>query len=141
TVVQNGIMALELAKTTQPDLILSDIIMPGMDGIQLLQALRQDPRTQDIPLIVLSIRASQASKIDSFDAGDDDYLVKPFTPPESLARIKAHITLKTTRNEAYQAIKSSEELLQPVFNGVPSSIAVYKAGYAADNSIDDVEMS
>lgn len=140
TVVQNGIMALELAKTTRPDLILSDIIMPGMDGIQLLQALRQDPRTHDIPLILLSIRASEASKIDSFDAGADDYLVKPFTPPELLARIKAHITLKRTRNQAYQAIKSSEELLQSVFNGVPSSIAVYKTCYAADNSIDDFEM-
>lgn len=140
TTVGDGLAALELARETLPDLVLTDIIMPKMDGMQLLQELRRDPSTQYIPLILLSVKANDASKVDSFDAGADDYLVKPFTAPELLARINTHIKLKKARNDAYQTIKESKELLQNVFNGVPSSIVVYRTHYDTQGLIEDFEL-
>ncbi len=138
--VEDGVAALEVARTRPPDLILTDVMMPRMNGMQLLEALRGDPQTQDIPVILLSVRANESTKIDSFDAGADDYLVKPFTAPELLARIKAHIKLRKIRNQAYHAVKESKELFQSVFNGVPNSISVYKTLYHADGTIDNFEM-
>jgi CheY-like chemotaxis protein len=77
--VSDGKAALDLARQCKPDLILSDAMMPGLDGTELLAALRCDPDLREVPVILVSARAGEAARIEEVDAGADDYLVKPFS--------------------------------------------------------------
>lgn len=73
----------------RPDIILMDWMMPGISGVELTRRLRKDPKTEDIPIIMLTARVTENDKVTGLEAGADDYLVKPFSPRELLARIKA----------------------------------------------------
>ncbi len=97
--VADGDAALARARAAPPDLILSDIMMPGLDGYQLLQALRADERTRGIPVIFLSARAGEESRIEGLSAGADDYLIKPFSARELLARVGMHLAQVSARRE------------------------------------------
>jgi two-component system phosphate regulon response regulator PhoB len=81
--------ALGIVKHALPDLLLIDWMLPGMSGISLARQLRRDERTRDIPIILLTARGSEADKIAGLEAGADDYVTKPFSPRELLARIRA----------------------------------------------------
>ena len=81
--------AAELVRHALPDLILLDWMLPGMSGVALARQLRQEERTRQIPIIMLTARSEEADKIAGLEAGADDYLTKPFSPRELLARIKA----------------------------------------------------
>ena len=81
--------ALGIVKNALPDLLLIDWMLPGMSGVALARQLRQEERTRDIPIIMLTARSEEADKIAGLEAGADDYLTKPFSPRELLARIKA----------------------------------------------------
>ena len=81
-----------------PDLVLTDVMMPGVDGFELLARLRDDPRTQRLPVIMLSARAGEEATVEGLDAGADDYLVKPFSGPELLARVHANLEVTRLRN-------------------------------------------
>lgn len=96
---QDGLEALELVRTHPPDLVLTDVMMPRMDGFALLNALRKDPRTMLLPVIMLSARAGEDSRVEGMEAGADDYLVKPFTARELMARVGAHLSMKQLREE------------------------------------------
>lgn len=96
--VGDGQEALESALRDPPDLILSDVMMPRMDGIALLQALRADSRTSTIPVILLSARAGEEAVLEGLDCGADDYLAKPFAVPELIARVRTHLTMAAARN-------------------------------------------
>jgi len=87
-----------LAKLDQaiPDLFLVDVMMPGMDGLQLTRRLRGDARTANVPIIILTARSSVEDKVQGFEAGADDYLVKPFAPPELIARVRALLARRST---------------------------------------------
>jgi two-component system KDP operon response regulator KdpE len=85
TVAQDGMDALEKFMKSQPDLVITDLAMPGMDGIELTKEIRQ--RSQ-VPVIVLSVRSQDASKIAALDEGADDYITKPFSIQELLARVR-----------------------------------------------------
>ena len=98
-VVADGEAALARARAALPDLILSDIMMPGLDGYQLLQALRADELTRDIPVIFLSARAGDEARIEGLSAGADDYLIKPFSARELLARVGMHLAQVSARRE------------------------------------------
>ncbi|SAK87325.1 integral membrane sensor hybrid histidine kinase [Caballeronia calidae] len=98
--VPDGTSALRFARAHPPDLALVDVMMPGMDGLELLRAMRADPRTRHIPMILLSARAGEESKIEGLDAGADDYLVKPFAARELRARVQAHAHLAGERRRA-----------------------------------------
>ena len=98
--VADGAAALAAALARPPDLVLSDVMMPRLDGFGLLQALREDPRTRELPVILLSARAGEEAKVEGIDAGADDYLVKPFSARELLARIGTHLSLTRVRAEA-----------------------------------------
>jgi len=74
-----------------PDLILLDVVMPGMDGHEVCRMLRNDTRTSHIPIIMLTSRSNTDDKVAGFEAGADDYITKPFDPPELVARVKTHI--------------------------------------------------
>ena len=93
TVACNGIQALECIQTHRPDLIISDIMMPEMDGYTLLYFLKSNPETADIPVIFLTARDSGDDIIDGIDMGAFDYLTKPFQPDELLASIKKKLSL------------------------------------------------
>ncbi len=82
-------VARQLIENTLPDLILLDWMLPDAPGIELAKRLRSDTRTKDVPIIMLTARAEESDKLSGFEAGADDYLTKPFSPRELLARIKA----------------------------------------------------
>ncbi|HEY7404569.1 MAG TPA: ATP-binding protein [Candidatus Angelobacter sp.] len=109
---ENGRRAFEKARAGKPDLVLSDVMMPEMDGYQLLAALRQDPATSSVPVILLSARAGEDSRIEGMRSGADDYLVKPFTARELLARVDAHINIARFRRQALEREAQLEHELQ-----------------------------
>ncbi len=96
--VTDGRHALELVRAVVPDLVVSDVMMPRLDGLELVAALRADPRTAAVPVVLLSARAGQEASIEGLQAGADDYLVKPFAAAELLARVRANIELARLRN-------------------------------------------
>jgi signal transduction histidine kinase/DNA-binding response OmpR family regulator len=95
--VPDGQQALEAARRKRPDLILSDIMMPRLNGLELLQALRADEVLCDVPVILLSARAGEEARLEGLDAGADDYLVKPFSARELVARLGARLELARMR--------------------------------------------
>ena len=98
TAASNGKQALTLAKSSQPDLVLLDLMMPDMDGFDIARELRTDPQTERLPIIMLTAKSQLKDKLDGFDAGADDYLTKPIQHPELVAHVKA--VLKRTGRKA-----------------------------------------
>ncbi|HEY0341910.1 MAG TPA: ATP-binding protein, partial [Steroidobacteraceae bacterium] len=98
--VADGQAALEAARRQTPDLIVSDVMMPRMDGFALLRALRADPQLREVPTILLSARAGEEAVIEGLEAMADDYLVKPFSARELIARVGAQLQLARLRREA-----------------------------------------
>jgi two-component system KDP operon response regulator KdpE len=90
-IAQDGIDALRAYESFRPDLVITDLSMPNMDGVELTKALRTRGAT---PIIVLSVREQDATKIAALDAGADDYVTKPFSMPELLARIRVQLRRK-----------------------------------------------
>jgi signal transduction histidine kinase len=91
---ENGEEALAIALANPPDLVLTDVMMPQLDGFGFLKRLRAEPRTRTIPVIMLSARAGEEAPLDGFQAGADDYLVKPFRARELMARIRTQLSLR-----------------------------------------------
>jgi type IV pilus assembly protein PilB len=89
TVVENGLLGLEMALQDCPDLIVSDVNMPGMSGLAMVKALRLDPRTSRVRIMMLTSESSAESEADGFAAGADDYILKPVEPKRLAARVKA----------------------------------------------------
>ena len=100
TTASNGREALSLAEADPPDLILSDVMMPELDGFGLLRAVRENQTTSRVPVILLSARAGEEALSEGMDAGADDYLVKPFSAQELLARVGAHVKVSRSRRLA-----------------------------------------
>jgi two-component system KDP operon response regulator KdpE len=88
----NGLEGFTVFEASKPDLVITDMSMPQMDGLGLVQEIR---RIADTPIIVLSVRGAEPIKIDTLDAGADDYVTKPFNMPELLARVRAHLRRET----------------------------------------------
>ncbi|MET9498330.1 SpoIIE family protein phosphatase [Streptomyces sp. NPDC006552] len=96
--VDDGRQALDTIRDDAPDLVVSDVMMPHLDGLALVGLLRNDPRTASVPVLLLSARAGQEASIEGLQAGADDYLVKPFAAAEFLARVRANVELARLRN-------------------------------------------
>ena len=90
-VAHDGILGLEMAVERCPDIVLADVMMPGLNGVQLTQALRDDPRTASCTIILVTAKDDSAAKLEGFEAGADDYIVKPFVIEELLARVKGSL--------------------------------------------------
>ena len=95
--VSDGAAALAAVRERVPDLVLSDVMMPTLDGIGLLAALRADPHTRTVPVILVSARAGAEASAEGIDAGADDYVIKPFAARELVARVRTHVALAQYR--------------------------------------------
>ena len=98
--VADGEAALKSMREQRPDLILSDVMMPRLDGFGVLQAVRAEESLRDIPVILLSARAGEESRIEGLQSGADDYLVKPFSARELLARVNSHLAIARIRGNS-----------------------------------------
>ncbi|WP_372013456.1 response regulator [Pseudoxanthomonas sp. 10H] len=106
--VADGEAALGAVRRERPDLVISDIMMPGLDGFGLLRAIREDPALRDVPVILLSARSGEEAQVEGLDAGADDYLTKPFSARELVARAESHLAMGRLRREATAALRESE---------------------------------
>jgi signal transduction histidine kinase/FixJ family two-component response regulator len=124
--VEDGETALAAIRRELPDLVLTDVMMPRLDGFGLLSAIRADPDVRETPVIVLSARAGEESRIEGMKAGADDYLVKPFSARELLARVGAHLDMAESRKEARRASEAERQRLYELFMQAPACIAVLR---------------
>jgi light-regulated signal transduction histidine kinase (bacteriophytochrome) len=105
---QDGRAALAAAQRARPALVVSDVMMPRLDGFELLRAMRDDPDLGEIPVILLSARAGDEATVAGLEAGADDYLVKPFSSRELIARVRTHLALAQQREELAHARDAAE---------------------------------
>jgi PAS domain S-box-containing protein len=132
--VADGEAAWQAAQVTSPDLVLADVMMPRLSGFDLLQRIRSDQRLQQVPVILLSARAGEESRVEGMEAGADDYLIKPFSARELLARVDAHINMANLRRESQKALRESEEHLRAIVATTPACIKLV----AADGTLLDM---
>jgi two-component system alkaline phosphatase synthesis response regulator PhoP len=104
----SGRDAVKFMERDRPDLVILDIMLPQMDGYEVLRSLRAKPETSDIPVIILSARGELVDKVLGLELGADDYITKPFSPREILARVKARLRRKTPSGKTQQEIKQKE---------------------------------
>jgi len=90
-VVAGGLEALSAARERVPGVVVLDVMLPGLDGFEVCRELRGDPRTADVPIIILTARAEEADRVLGLELGADDYVTKPFSPKELVARVKAQL--------------------------------------------------
>jgi len=98
----DGAAALDLVSDRQPDLIILDIMLPGMAGTEVCKSLKQDPDTRNIPIIMLTAKGEEIDRVVGFELGADDYVTKPFSPRELILRIKAILKRMQTTAESKQ---------------------------------------
>jgi|UPI0005D28B5D PAS domain S-box-containing protein len=110
--VEDGNAAIEAIRRKRPDLVVTDAMMPQLDGFGLLEAIRKNPDLRDLPVIMLSARAGEEARIEGLDAGADYYLTKPFSARELVAQVNANLTLARVRSEAARDLRASEEVLR-----------------------------
>jgi PAS domain S-box-containing protein len=116
--VADGATALAAARAERPDLVLADVMMPELDGFELLAALRAEPETRDTPVVLLSARAGEEATLKGIAAGADDYLVKPFTARDLLARVDAQLR----RAEAREAVRDRMAQIESLLNNAPLGV-------------------
>jgi PAS domain S-box-containing protein len=124
--VGNGRAAVEATRAHDVALVLSDVMMPQLDGFGVLRELRSHPVTQIIPVILVSARAGEEARVEAADAGADDYLTKPFSARELLARIDTHLKLARLRRESADAIENERKRLHELFMQAPAMICVLR---------------
>ncbi len=95
----DGLQALEVTRKLRPVLVLADVMMPQLDGFGLLRAIREDSSLASTPVILVSARAGEESRVEGLEADADDYLIKPFAARELLARVAAHVKMASLRRE------------------------------------------
>jgi len=107
----DGPTAIEKTKAAAPDLILLDVMLPDMDGNEVLKRLKADPHTRRIPVLMLTAKGEEIDRVLGFEFGADDYIVKPFSPRELVLRIRA--VLRKGRENAPAAIKAGPLSIDP----------------------------
>jgi PAS domain S-box-containing protein len=122
TTVSTGLAALEQARLKPPHLIVTDVMMPELDGFGLLRELRADPRTDAIPVLMLSARAGEEARVSGLDAGADDYIIKPFSARELTARVRSLLNLSRARREA----ELQKQHLRSLFMQAPTPIVILR---------------
>jgi len=118
----DGLQALSAARRELPDLLLSDVMMPRLDGLALLAAVRADARLQGVPVVLLSARAGEEARIEGLDAGADDYMIKPFSSRELLARLGALLELRRMRQAAEASFRLRTEQFETLLTVAPMGV-------------------
>jgi signal transduction histidine kinase/DNA-binding response OmpR family regulator len=106
---EDGEVALASARRSPPDLVLTDVMMPKLDGFGVLRGIRTDPKLAGTPVLMLSARAGEEAKVQALDAAADDYLAKPFAARELLARVNSNIQMAIVRRDAARSVMQSEQ--------------------------------
>ncbi len=133
--VPDGEAAFQSALERLPDLVVTDVMMPKLDGFGLLKALRADARTATVPVMLLSARAGEESRLEGIAAGADDYVVKPFAARELVARVEARLLLSRMRRETEAALREREERFRTLAENLPQFVWLkdLTAGYVYCN--------
>ena len=118
--VSDGLAALESIRKRPPTLVVTDVMMPRMDGFELLREIREDPATRRIPVVMLSARAGEESRVEGLEAGADDYIVKPFTARELVARVAARLDLYRLGT----LLEKERSAIDSLFEQTPVPVAV-----------------
>ena len=154
-VAKNGEAALTISRKTHPDLILLDIMMPGMDGYEVIRQLKADRETEEIPVIFLSALDQTGDKVRGLELGAVDYVTKPFQAEEVLARVDTHLTIHRLRREVQQQKEQLEHELEtvsqvqrnllpkslPEVNGVQLAAYYETSRYAGGDYYDVVQIA
>ncbi|MBC7903614.1 MAG: response regulator [Gemmatimonadaceae bacterium] len=119
--VRDGQQALDFIINRKPDLVLSDVMMPNMNGFELLAKIRQNPAFSDLPVILLSARAGSEATIEGLEKGANDYLIKPFNARELIARVTAQLDIKKTRLDN-ATLKESERKFRTLAESTPEKV-------------------
>ncbi|MDQ3134031.1 MAG: PAS domain S-box protein, partial [Acidobacteriota bacterium] len=122
--VADGQAALVAARARVPDLVLTGMLLPGLDGCDLLRELRSDPRTKTVPVIFLSAGDDEDSRVAGLEAGADDHLVKPFSARELLTRVQKSLELARGRRETEEQLRHAEERYRTLFNSIDEGFCV-----------------
>lgn len=109
-IAENGERAIEILANLHPDLILLDIMMPGMDGLETCKKIKTNLKTADIPIIFMTALDSLQDKVHGFEAGGADYITKPFAQDEVLIRVNTHITLHRQQRKLQQTLAKKQAL-------------------------------
>lgn len=136
TTVSNGAQALIKIKENPPDLVLSDVMMPEVDGFELLQTLRGDESTRQIPVVMLSARAGEEARIDGLQAGANDYLIKPFSARELLARVSSQLEINALRKEGEDRVNRILESITDAFMVLDKDWRIAKLNEAAKRNFE-----
>lgn len=120
----DGASALASIRKCPPDLLIADVMMPELDGLALLRAVRSDAATRALPVILLSAKSGEASRVQGMEAGADDYLVKPFSARELVARVGAHLRLSQLRQETVRTLRANEVRLRTIIEQLPVGLGV-----------------
>ena len=145
SIAPDGAIALRLAAQTAPDLILLDVVMPEMNGFEVCRRLKQDPKTEHIPVIFITAENQTEGVVEGFEAGGVDYIAKPFQDAEVLVRVKTHLSLSrltreletksTALEEKNQSLNEANEALV-VANQKIQEVSRYKSEFLARMSHD-----
>ncbi len=119
----NGETALERVRARQPDLILLDVMMPGIDGLEVCRRLKTDPDTADIPIIFVTAAHDSELAVKGLNEGGVDYITKPFHAPELLARVATHVELKQARDLSRRIIAEKNDLMAAVAHDLKNPLS------------------
>ncbi|AHJ26522.1 response regulator [Nodularia spumigena CS-584] len=122
----DGVRGLNLAKVKLPNLIICDIMMPGMDGLEVLQNLRNDPQTANIPLIFLTAKSERDDLRQGMNLGADDYITKPFEPREILQAVKARLERQAVSTQQYLNEQDKVAKIQQKIKESGTNLEVYQ---------------
>jgi signal transduction histidine kinase/DNA-binding response OmpR family regulator len=122
--VADGAAALAHIRERRPDLLLSDVMMPRLDGFGLVRAIRSDAELLELPIILLSARAGEEASIEGLEVGADDYLVKPFSARELLARVSAALKMASLRRELEARLRARTAEFETLLNAAPLCVCV-----------------
>lgn len=134
---EDGHAALAVLESFNPDLVISDVMMQGLDGFELIREIRSNEDKKDLPVILLSARAGEEARVEGLKSGADDYLTKPFSARELLARVDAVLTLTRFRNQADEALRKSEKKFRQLFESLETGFCIIEVFFDADGVGED----